>query len=123
VTASIPKPVVGAATVLIDMPTMTLFVRPRDDADPEVRRLWLQAHRELANDPGGIRSALPSVYASAPGRHHVARGEAVPGGSLAFRFGRGDGFGELVGKPSLRAWVGLDRGTGRILSVTFRHGR
>jgi hypothetical protein len=61
----------------------------------------------------------PVTLHSAPGRLHVARGEAVPGGSLAFKFGRGDGFGELVGKPGLRAWVGLDRGTGRILSVSF----
>jgi len=54
-------------------------------------------------------------------RRAVAQGVPDEDGTVRFRFDRGNPlYAELVGKP-LRAVAVVDRSTGRVVSVKFRH--
>ena len=63
----------------------------------------------------------PGVPAHTPSRRDVARGVPALDGSLRFHFPlRDPAYKELVGKP-ISAIVTVDRASGQILGVKFRH--
>jgi hypothetical protein len=81
---------------------------------------WRQGHAALlaAEESGRYWSAAPPVYAHAPGRREIARGEPVRDGWLRFKLSDA-GYRELSSTPDLAAIVIVDREAGQILGVKF----
>jgi hypothetical protein len=79
---------------------------------------WRRGHAAMAAaEEAGRYWGAPSVYAHAPGRRNLARGEPVRGGWLRFKLGDAD-YLRLAGE-SLSAIVTVDRHAGQILGVKF----
>jgi hypothetical protein len=71
-----------------------------------------------------MRNDAPAPWASGAGQRQIARGVPGADGSLHFQFRRGDPvYKQLVSTPGLSAIITVDRGTSRILGVTFRGRR
>ena len=118
----VPAPLAATGEVLVDPFARTLNVRPAEMSG-YAAVLWRQAHRELVEDEKFRRFGYspPGVPAHTPSRREVAQGVPAPDGSLRFHFPlRDPAYKELVGKP-LAAVVVLDRASGQILGVKFRH--
>jgi hypothetical protein len=77
---------------------------------------WRQGHAALMRAEEAGRYGAPPVYAHAPGRRDIGRGEAVRGGWLRFQLSDAD-YRQLVGSSAI---VTVDRQAGQILSVKFR---
>ena len=79
---------------------------------------WRRGHAAMAAaEEAGRYWGAPSVYAHAPGRRNLARGEPVRGGWLRFKLSDAD-YLRLAGE-SLSAIVTVDRHAGQILGVKF----
>jgi hypothetical protein len=80
--------------------------------------LWRDAVRALDGPAGMARTP----WANGAGQSQIAFGLPTDdGAALEFRFHVGNPvYRELVSTPGLRAWITMDRGTGQIISVTFR---
>jgi hypothetical protein len=78
---------------------------------------WRRGHRAMvaAEEAYGA----PSVYAHAPGRRDIARGEPVRDGWLRFKVDD-QVYRELTSTSDLSAIVTVDRDAGRIMGVKFR---
>jgi len=124
-TATLPKPIVIDALVVVDIAARTLVVRLPDHGDGYHRRLWRDGWQNLVRlEQSGGRSDVPTVWASAPGSEQI--GFALPGdnASLVFRFLPGEVvFRQLVSAPGLVASVVADASARHILSVRFHHRR
>ena len=117
--SAVPHPRAVDGAVAVDMATRTLTVVPAEPGYSAM--LWRDGYEALVK-AGGTLYGVRDVWAHAPGRPEVARGELV-GGALKFTFRRGDpAWSELVGTPGLRATVVVDWKVHRILNVSF-HGR
>ena len=81
----------------------------------EVTGRWWRLRRPAAR-------CAPPVYAHAPGRREIAKGEPVRDGWLRFQLSDAD-YRKLAATPDLGAIVTVDRQAGRILGVRFRGRR
>ena len=84
---------------------------------------WRRGHRAMvAAEEAGRYWCAPPVYAHAPGRREIAKGEPVRDGWLRFQLSDAD-YRKLAATPDLGAIVAVDRQAGRILGVRFRGRR
>jgi hypothetical protein len=79
---------------------------------------WRRGHAALMQSDEAGRYGPPAVYANAPGRRDVARGEPVRDGWLRFNLSDTD-YRKLVNSPALSAIVTVDRQDGHIMGVRF----
>jgi hypothetical protein len=87
---------------------------------------WRRGHAALSAAEDACRhysairahSRVPDVWAHAPGRRDIARGEPVNDGWLRFKLSDVD-YRQLAGE-GLSAIATVDKGSGAILSVRFR---
>jgi hypothetical protein len=115
---SLPDPLATVGAVALDLEARTATVIPAETGYPAM--LWQQGYRAMVKAERTSRYGAPDVWADAPGRRQVARGQPE-GGALKFTFRKGDpAWAELVGTAGLSAFVTVDRRTNRILGVTFR---
>jgi hypothetical protein len=119
-TERLVQPILVLGVVDRDLPTRTLSVRPSELSSGHERLNWRTAHQALVQaQETGWRSG-GTVWASAPGAFQVAHVLPGPYLSLEARFPSGEqAFSQLVGKPGLFAWVGVDRSTGRFINIKF----
>jgi hypothetical protein len=74
-----------------------------------------------AAEEAGRYWGAPSVYAHAPDRREIARGEPVRDGWLRFQLSDAD-YQQLAGDPDVNAIAVVDRTTSRIMGVKFLYG-
>jgi hypothetical protein len=74
----------------------------------------------LQAEETGPYYAAPTVWAHAPGRRELARGEPVRDGWLRFKLNDAD-YRPLAGRQNLSAIVTVDREAGTVLGVRFRN--
>jgi hypothetical protein len=74
-----------------------------------------------AAEEAGRYWGAPSVYAHAPDRREIARGEPVRDGWLRFQLSDAD-YQQLAGDPDVNAIAVVDRKTSRIMGVKFLYG-
>jgi hypothetical protein len=79
---------------------------------------WRRGHAAMVAAEEAGRYGTRSVYAHAPGRRDIARGEPVRDGWLRFKLSDAD-YRQLSGTPDLAAIVTVDRQAGQILGVKF----
>ena len=80
---------------------------------------WRRGHAAMAAaEEAGRYWGQPAVYAHAPGRRNVARGEPVRDGWLRFKLSDAD-YRQLSHMPGLSAIVTVDRRAAQILRVKF----
>jgi transposase len=80
---------------------------------------WRRGHAAMAAaEEAGRYWGQPAVYAHAPGRRNVARGEPVRDGWLRFKLSDAD-YRQLSNMPGLSAIVTVDRRAAQILRVKF----
>jgi hypothetical protein len=79
---------------------------------------WRKGHAQMVAAEEAGRYGARSVWAHAPGRREIARGEPVRDGWLRFQLSDAD-YRKLVNTPDLSAIVTVDREAGRILGVKF----
>ena len=77
---------------------------------------WRRGHRAMVAAEGSYDAR--AVYAHAPGRRDIARGEPVRDGWLRFKVSDAD-YRRLSSTPDLAAIVMVDRAAARILGVRF----
>jgi hypothetical protein len=120
-TTPVPQPLAVDGVVFNDTATRTLHVRLSDQANGYTRLLWQQGWQALRRaEESGYTSAVPMVWASAPGAYQIAHGLPGEAGTLKFHFPPGvAAYSELISKPGLTAIVTVDRGTHHILGVRF----
>lgn len=114
---STPTPVAVDGAVVLDLAERTATVVPAEPGHPAM--LWRNGIEKLQR----VGYHSPTVWAHAPGRREIARGEPAAG-ALKFQFRKGDpAWPELVATPRLAAIVVLDRSTSEIMNVSFRGKR
>jgi hypothetical protein len=115
----IPDPLAADGQVSHDPVSQSVLVKVK--AGSHAGLLWRQGHRALfeAEEAGRYAS---NVWAHAPGRRELARGEPVRDGWLRFKLSDDD-YRRLAGTPDLSAIVTVDRKAGQILGVRFLGGR
>lgn len=80
---------------------------------------WRRGHAAMAvAEEAGRYGGAPSVYAHAPDRREIARGEPVQDGWLRFQLRDAD-YRQLAGDPDVHAIAVVDRKTSRIMGVKF----
>lgn len=121
-TETVPSPLVLDAVVLVDPPARSVAVRLPENASGGQKMWWKTAHTALkaAVEDGWRNHSF--VWASTPSVHQAVHVKPADFLMLTAHFPVGtDGFGELVGKPGLRAFVTVERNTGQFTRVSFRH--
>ena len=123
VVAAVPAPLACDGQVTFDPATRSLSVKVSGVG----ASFWRKGHAALlaAEEAGrhyaamrSSASAARSVWAHAPGRRDIARGEPVRDGWLRFQLSDAD-YRKLVNTPDLSVIVTVDREAGRILGVKF----
>ena len=118
---ALPQPLAAHAQVGFDPVTRSLLVKPAASSEAYARSLWRRGHAALtAAAESGRYWNTPDVWARAPGRPDLARGQAVPDGWLRFKLSDAD-YRQLAGDGPPTAIVTVDRRSQKILGVTFRH--
>jgi hypothetical protein len=124
-TTPVPSPMAVVGVVSSIIPERALVVRISDTASGYERSAWRTAHQALrAAEQNGWRTSDPTVWASTPQADRVASavaGDPIFGGLLRFVFYSEAPYMQLVGQPGLTAFVMVDRGTQRFLSVKFKN--
>jgi hypothetical protein len=82
---------------------------------------WRRGHAAMMQAEESGRYCARSVWAHAPGRRDIARGEPVRDGWLRFKVDDAT-YRQLAG-DGLSAIVTVDRDAAQILGVKFRHRR
>jgi hypothetical protein len=114
---SLPQPLAVDGQVTHDPTTRSLLVK----ASGVGATYWRRGHAAMLKaEEAGRYSA--TVWAHAPGRREIARGEPVRDGWLKFRVDDST-YRQLAGAPDLSAIVTVDRQAGQILGVRFLGGR
>ena len=113
-TANLPQPLAADGQVSVDPVSRPLLVKPAQSGHASL--LWRQGHAAMVQAEGTIGE--PVMFASAPGRPNVGRGEPITDGWLRFKLSRAD-YRKLAGEPNLSAIVVVDRQAGQILGVKF----
>jgi hypothetical protein len=113
---TVPKPLACDSQVTFDPATRSLLVK----ASGVGAIYWRRGHAKLvaAGESGSYYEATPTVWAHAPGRRDIARGEAVRDGWLRFKVDDAT-YRQLAGSD-LSAIVTVDREAGQILGVRFK---
>jgi hypothetical protein len=123
--AAVPAPLAVDGVVTFDPASRSLSVKVSGVGGI----YWRRGHAALsaAEDVGRHYSAIrahvlaPAVWAHAPGRRNIARGEPVNDGWLRFKLSDAD-YRQLAGE-GLSAIATVDKGSGAILSVRFHQRR
>ena len=112
--AAVPAPLACDGQVTFDPASRSLSVRVSGFGGT----FWRRGHAALlAAEEAGRYYAAPIVWAHAPGRREMARGEPVRDGWLRFKLSDAD-YRRLAG-DGLSAIVTVDREAGQILGVKF----
>jgi hypothetical protein len=115
---TVPQPLACDGVVTFDPATKGLSVRVSGFGGS----FWRRGHAALlAAEEAGRYYATPTVWAHAPGRRDIARGEPVRDGWLWFKLDDAD-YRRLAGE-GLSAIVTVDRYAAQILGVKFRNRR
>jgi hypothetical protein len=113
--AAVPAPLAVDGVVTHDPASRSLSVRVSGVG----ATFWRRGHAAMmAAEDAGRYYAAPIVWAHAPGRREMARGEPVCDGWLRFKLSDAD-YRRLSSTPELAAIVTVDRQAGRILGVRF----
>ena len=119
---TLPRPLAADGVLSIDPDSKTLIVKPAPDADGYAKLLWRTGHAAMVKADQTRHGGSNTVWAHSPGHRQVAY--ATPGREATLRFKLGaDDYRELTNTPGLRAVVVVDRGSSRILNVSFRGSR
>jgi hypothetical protein len=111
---TVPQPMAVDGETTYDPATRSLSVKVSGVG----ATFWRRGHAAMAAAEESGRYGARSVWAHAPGRRDIARGEPVRDGWLRFQLSDAD-YRKLVNTPDLSAIVTVDREAGRILGVKF----
>ena len=111
---TVPAPLACDGVVTHDPATKSLLVKVSGLGGT----FWRRGHAVMMRDVAAGRYSA-SVWANAPGRREIARGEPVDGGWLRFKLDDAD-YRQLAG-DGLSAIVTVDRDAAQILGVKFRN--
>jgi len=115
VVAAVPAPLACDAAVTFDPVSRSLLVKVSGFGGS----FWRRGHAAmLAAEEAGRYWAAPTVYAHAPGRRDIARGEPVRDGWLRFKLNDAD-YRRLSSTADLAVICTVDRQAAQILSVKF----
>lgn len=112
--AAVPAPLACDGQVTFDPATRSLSVKVSGFGGT----FWRRGHAALMAAEEASRYGPRSVWAHAPGRRDIARGEPVRDGWLRFKLSDAD-YRQLSRTPDLAAIVTIDRQAGQILGVKF----
>jgi hypothetical protein len=110
--AAVPAPLACDGQVTFDPATRSLSVKVSGVVGAG---FWRRGHAAMMQAEEAGRYGARSVWAHAPGRRDIARGEPVRDGWLRFQLCDAD-YRKLVNTPDLAAIVTVDREAGRILA-------
>jgi hypothetical protein len=110
VTEGLPQPMACEGVTTHDPATRSLSVKVSGFG----ASFWRRGHARMMAEAG--RFGEPVVYANAPGRPQLSRGEPVEGGWLRFKLSHND-YRQLVGSSAIAT---VDKRSGAILGVRFR---
>jgi hypothetical protein len=115
--AAMPAPLACDGQVTFDPASRSLSVRVSGFGGS----FWRRGHAAMLQaEETGPYYAAPTVWAHAPGRREIVRGEPVRDGWLRFKLNDAD-YRQLSGRQNLSAIVTVDREAGTILGVRFRN--
>jgi hypothetical protein len=109
---TIPAPLACDGVTTYDPATQSLLVKVVGFG----ASFWRRGHRAMVEAEGSY--GAQAVYAHAPGRRDIARGEPVQDGWLRFKLGDAD-YRRLSSTRDLAAIVTVDGAAGQILGVKF----
>jgi hypothetical protein len=112
-TEPLPQPMAVDGETTHDPATRSVLVRVSGIG----ASFWRRGHAAMMQAEEAGRYGARSVWAHAPGRREVARGEPVRDGWLRFKLSDAD-YRQLAGE-GLSAVVVVDRQAGQILGVKF----
>jgi hypothetical protein len=112
-TERLPQPMAVDGETTHDPATRSVLVRVSGIG----ASFWRRGHAAMMQAEEAGRYGARSVWAHAPGRREVARGEPVRDGWLRFKLSDAD-YRQLAGE-GLSAVVVVDRQAGQILGVKF----
>ena len=113
-TERLPQPMAVDGETTHDPATRSVLVRVSGVG----ASFWRRGHAAMMQAEEAGRYGARSVWAHAPGRREIARGEPVRDSWLRFQLSDAD-YRQLAGDPDVHAIAVVDRKTSRIMGVKF----